>query len=442
MWIVRWPFCRTLPIPAKIERWLSTPALAILLVGSFLFSSKPVFPLEGNGEGPPSALSRLEQHALRNLPELQALRHELEAQQALLESAGILEDPRLEVEVRRLAGSDDDMPQEGMIHWVQEFPPAGVRHLERKIAVLRVEQAKLELAQAEAVARARVLTAASKLFVARETLLELEKLHRNLEASVEVARQLLATDQADLGNWLAAFRALARHQEEMEEARTQAWLAQAELRSVSAWPEAELLPELDRLPDLGPLPSAEALAPRAFELRKAEVEIRLAASELELARAELHPRSMAGAGLIVSPGGKPDLSIRWGLEMPVFRKRRELSRIRALESRLEAARSRKEMARLNAERSLLELLAQLDRADRLRSLYLQELLPLNQALLEAQALRVARGKPALLEADLLEQETHDRLTLLKLHLEGIRVRSELIARFDLDTADPKGEQEP
>ncbi len=382
-------------------------------------------------QAPQTSLNLLQLRALEALPELRALRHELAAQKALVASAGVLADPQLEVEVQSHFGSPPEASK-GMVHWIQAFPPRNVRKIQRQQAQLAVERLELELARAEAEARAQVLASAVELYVEQSALVLLKSLHRNLEDAVAATAQLLATGEANLADWIVARRNLSVHQREIEEVQARVWQALAKLRRVTAWPENEFLPDLDALPNPGVVPSAEQLLPQAYGVRLAEIELRIAATELELARAELRSGWSFGAGLVTASGSRPAPSIRWGIELPVFRRERELPRIESLAARVQAAASRLEAARLEAQQGLLASLTEINRSKRLAALLEREVIPLHQQLFEAQTLATAGARPLLADTELVMQEVHNRLDLLRAQADAIRAWSELVARFELD----------
>lgn len=381
------------------------PGLAALLAGQETSTKEP--------------LARLEQHALLSLPELEARRRELEALRHELQAAGALEDPMLEVEARRLVGMGADMPFEGMLHWVQRLPPWGVRAVERQLALRRARAGELELLRLEAQARKAIRQAAFELWMERQSLIELEALHRDLELQLGPVEAAVGSGAAPVAELLEARRMLAAHGLEVEAARARWWRARAELSKASNWPASELLPELAELPAApASLPELDRVADRAWAVLAAELAAESAAFELELARAGLRPGWSLGAGLVVASGGRPDLSVRGAIELPIFRRQRELPRLAALEARLAASRARIEQARLEARTELLSTAAELERARRVRELSERQILPLGAAELEARGLEPGRAAAA--RARLLVEQAHARLGALRARAEELQ----------------------
>ena len=139
------------------------------------------------------------------------------------------------------------------------------------------------------------------------------------------------------------------------------------------------------LPSTRPIGSdAERLAlAGSAEVRRAQAAVVAAERRVELARLELKPNFSANAGLAARGDYDPVVSLGFGVELPIWRRQKQLPMLRAAEHELEAARREQADVEAMVRGEAASLLAAWQNADEQANRYRQGILPQTSAALAA-----------------------------------------------------------
>ena len=119
------------------------------------------------------------------------------------------------------------------------------------------------------------------------------------------------------------------------------------------------------------------------EVNRATAGERVADRRVELARLELKPNFSAGAGIASRGGLDPVVLGNFGVELPLWRRQKQLPMLRAAEQELEAARHERGDAEAMARAEAARLLADWTNAEEQLRRYRDGILPQTSAALDA-----------------------------------------------------------
>jgi outer membrane protein TolC len=147
----------------------------------------------------------------------------------------------------------------------------------------------------------------------------------------------------------------------------------APLGSVTTLPEA-VVP---------PMPWETVVAENAPEVAVRRAEVQASERRLRVARLELRPDFLAGAGLGFRGSKDPAVTLRLGMDLPLWSAQRQLPLIRAAEQDLEASRQALRDAEAGARAEAARLEANWRRSDRQVTRYAQSIVPQTSLALDA-----------------------------------------------------------
>jgi outer membrane protein TolC len=343
-------------------------------------------PANEGGEAP--TLESLITEALERSPAIAAARADVAARREMESPAGALPDPMVEAMLQNLGFSpsvgEEEMSMLG-VQARQGLPYPGKRAAAHAMAAAETARAMTALTALERQATAEISTLYARLYALdreRETLAAAAELVDLLE---ETARSRYSTGEGDLEGVLKA---------QVQELRVAE--AIGDLTKERRTMVAEINRWLDRPGDarLGPvrdLPAAPAIGSDAqrlavaasAEVQRATAAVVVAERRVEVARLELKPSFSVGAGLASRGDLDPVVLANVGVELPFWRRQKQLPMLRAAEHELEAARREladvAAMTRAEAER----LLAEWTNADEQVHRYREGILPQTSAALDA-----------------------------------------------------------
>ena len=331
--------------------------------------------LGGFGVAPPPArgadaieIDALERAARSGSPVLLAARERAQEAIVVAEVAGLRGDPELALWVRNaLPGVTDtaDRPLAVEVEIVQPVRWPGKRGALEALAAAEAQAALFAVAVAEQQLVGELRRTFAELYAADREQRSLAEAHELLELIHATARARFGAGQESALAVLEAELAQDEHDQTLDLAFARFQAARAKLAAL-AGVLAESLPlRVGALPAAafavpeGPLPyGREAPAAKVAALRLAAAERRV-----EALRLGLNPDFGVGGGFLWPEGENPELTFRFGMELPFLRKRRLGPQVRAAESAVAAARAdaaavavagRAEAVRLGAERDRLE----------------------------------------------------------------------------------------
>lgn len=355
--------------------WVSAFSLALALA----------YPLSPR---PAARLELLVAEALARAPGLQAARARVAARGELEVPAGALPDPMVESVLQNVGfepslGDDEDAMLG--IEARQALPYPGKRAAARSVAVAETAEATAMLAELERSVAAEVATLYARLYALdheRETLTAARELVDLLE---QVALGRYSTGEGDQEGVLKIQIQGQRLSERIGDLENE---RHGTVAALNRW--------LDRPGDapLAPieaLPSAVAVGPDAeyraltgsTEVARAAAAVRLAERRVEQAGLELKPDFTAGAGFAARGGFDPILSVRFGVEWPLWRRQKQLPRLHAAELELEAARRQQADVEASVRAEAARWRSAWNNADRQAERYRQAILPQTSAALDA-----------------------------------------------------------
>lgn len=355
--------------------WVSAFSLALALAQPF--SPRPEADLE-----------LLVAEALARAPMLQAARARVAARGELEAPAAALPDPMVETIVRNVGftptlGEDEDAMLG--IEARQSLPYPGKRAAARSVAAAETAEAAATVTEVERAVTAEVATLYGRLYALdreAETLVAARELIDLLE---QVALGRYTTGEGDQEGVLKIQIQVQRVSERLGDLGNERHATVAALNRWLDRPGDAPLAPVETLPPVtavGADAEARALAGSA-EVARAGAAVRLAERRVEQARLDLKPDFSAGAGFASRGGFDPILEVRFGVEWPLWRRRKQVPRLHAAELELAAARSQQADAEALVRAEAAHWRSAWTNADRQAERYREGILPQTSAALDA-----------------------------------------------------------
>jgi cobalt-zinc-cadmium efflux system outer membrane protein len=342
-------------------------------------------------DGPIAELEALVAEALSRAPALAAKRAEIEARREMETPAGALPDPMVEATLQNV-GFEPSVGSEEMsmlgVQARQGLPYPGKRAAAREVARAETEQWRADLAALERQVAAEVRSLYARIWALdreREALAAAEELVQLLE---EIAHSRYSAGKGDQEGVLKIQVQKLLVAESVGDLVKERRTLVAEINRWRDRPGDTPFADIRLLPKARPIASdAERLAlAGSAEVRRAVAGVTAAERRVELARLELQPNFSANAGLASRGGYDPVVSLGFGVELPIWRRQKQLPMLRAAEHALEAARRQQSDVEATVRAEASSQLAAWLNADEQANLYRQGILPQTSA-----ALAAARG---------------------------------------------------
>lgn len=333
-----------------------------------LCASAGAFALPAPGRADAIEIAAVESAARSASPVLQAARARAQETLVLAEVAGLRGDPELALWVRNAFPTFTDTADRPLAVEVEVVQPVrwpGKRDALEELAAAEIRAALYAVEVEELKLVGDLRRTFAELYSADREQRALAESHELLELLLATARARFGDAQEGALAVIEAELAQNEHDQDLDQvfARFQATRAQlAALSGVSP----ELLPlRVGELPEPvfavreGPLPFGS----EAPSVRIAELRLEAALRRLDAVRLGLKPDFGVGGGFLWPEGENPELTVRFGMELPFLRRRRLGPQVTAMESAVAAARAdlaaaevagRAEAVRLGAERDRLE----------------------------------------------------------------------------------------
>lgn len=381
-------------------------ALALALAGAeVLAMQEPAAPRPGHrmdlgeedvAEAPPEfraaeapPLARLVELARERSPRLAAARSRAASSSREIDAAAALDDPMFETRLAN-AGLDRFTVGEEEMSMVelgvrQSLPWPGNRRGRRELASAEAAAVEVEAVAVERALEREVSGLYARLYALDQRLARLDDAHELMEVLVAAVDLRFGAGEAGAAEALAMRLGLSAHDAEREAVAAEREGVAARLREALALPAATPIREVRALPPaLAPPADFVRLAPRvAPAALAAEARTIAAGRRAELARLELRPELSVAAGLGWRDGLDPLLFAGAGVELPLFRARREKPRVEALVDDAAAVGSDAHALRLEIRAEAESLVAAWRRLERRRELYDEALLPESSAAFDA-----------------------------------------------------------
>ncbi len=331
------------------------------------------------------------ERALANAPSLAARRERIAAAQVTVRASDALPDPMVEVEYRAFnfprytIGSDPNSMAGATIR--QGLSSPGRRRARRAAAEAEAARraAEQRLSAADLATEVRVQYARLyEIDRERDTLADAGQLARMLEATVTARYAAGGADQASVLRAQLEQTRLGQRAADLEAERT---VVQAAINRLMNVPAETHIGRVADLPSAALPPLASLLgqgspdqAP-SVAVRRADVDV--AAREVDSARAELGPSWSVGVGIFWQGGLDRMVNLSVGVELPFWKKRKQLPLLLAAQAERRAAELDVADAAAKVRAEGLGLVAEHHNAtDQIRR-YEDGLLPQNSAALDA-----------------------------------------------------------
>ncbi len=327
--------------------------------------------------------------ALERSPSVAALRERLAAAREMIGPAGALPDPMVELMLAdmgfpRYTVGTDEMSMIGP-EVRQGIPYPGKREARRRVARAETEVRTAELEQLQRLVAAQVRALYARVYA-------VDRERQSLQAARELLDMLSATVAARYGAGQAEQEAVIKAQLEVSRLGERLDDLSAERRTLVA--------ALNRLRDLAgdaPLgrvailppvslpasPLEELIVANSAEVAVKQAAVSAAQRRLDVAKLELKPDLSAGAAVGLRGSFEPAVTLRFGMELPLWRKQKQDPMIRASDHELAMAQAELREAQAAARAEAARLAAEWQRSEKQVQRYQQAIVPQTSAAVDA-----------------------------------------------------------
>ena len=361
--------------------------------------------------GPAMTLDEVERIALAANPEIEVAARRVSLAAAHLPSAGALDDP---MAMYRGWGVPLQKPwdfnaAQNMFSLSQTLPGKGKRALRTSVAESDVDAAKANLDAAKLQIQVSVRKAFDELLLAQDEMSIHEQHEGIARQAIEAARIKYASGSVPQQDILKAQVSLTALAEHMIRFDRDAELARAHLNTLLGRDPAAPISVRGDHAVLAALPSVQSLTETSLETRPDLVAAQKAAErsrrEQALAKRAYAPDFTVSAGYMLMPSGtdmRNDYMIEGSMNLPWLNRHKHDAEI--AEAKAKTTEQEAELASMrNAARGQIEdALVEAKAAQRLASMYHDQLLPQAEATLQASVIAYSNGKTTF--TDLLDSQ--------------------------------------
>ena len=344
---------------------------------------------------PPDTLVAM---ALRRSPSLSALAARVQEARELVRPAGALPDPMLELMVQDVGFPTWTVGQEDMSmigpQLTQGIPFPGKRGARRQAAQaeVAVKASELELLRREVARDIRV--AYARLYSLDEEGQALASGHELLEMLAATVRARYGAGVAEQEAAVKAQLALSRLEERLDDLTAERQAVVASVNRYLDLPGDARLGRAKGLPEsvVPPAPWEALVVESSPEVAARRAEVQAAERRLRVARMERWPDLLAGAGLGFRGDKDPVVTLRLGMDLPIWSAQRQLPAIRAAEQDAEASREALREAEAGARAEAARLEADWRKAGSQVARYAQAIVPQTRLALDAARASYVAGR--------------------------------------------------
>ena len=339
----------------------------------------------------PAGVEALVERALARAPSLAARRERIQSAQSALRAAGALPDPMLEVEYQSFnfpsytIGSDPSSMAGFSVR--QGILGGGRRGASRAVATAEAARRAAEQRVLAADIATEVRVQYARLYAIdteQQVLADAGEILRLLEATVSARYAAGESDQATL---LRVQLEQTRLGQQIADLRTGRALVQAALNRLTDDPPESPVGQVASLPPPALPGAAETLVAESGERAPAvalsQSQLDLAERQVDAARADTKPSWSVGGGIYWQGGFDRMVNVNVGVELPLWKKSKQVPLVAAAESDRRAAALDRSAAAIEARAAAASLLAEYQNAVQQIERYKEGLLPQNSAALDA-----------------------------------------------------------
>ena len=343
------------------------------------------------GALPTADLAAFLREAEANSPAIRAAAARLTSAQSVPSQASTLPDPEVSIAYLNDGVSSFTLGESEFstlsFTWWQELPHPGKRDQKEEVAAYEAVGASSDLARVRLEVLAAVKAAYADLYRFDQTTLVLSETKSVLEAFAEAARLRYEVGEGIQESVLKAQTEILRLEADLARVTQDRRAAEVRLNaaagraadtpigSASLLPAAELPLDEEGLADRAVARSPAIAALRAAVLRE-EAAVRLA-------KLNLKPDFLWSASYQNRGGLDPMVMGSFGLRLPIFRDRNQRQAVAQSEADLLAVTHQQVESEIQARASVRELIARFRRADRLRTLFGEGVIPQARSALES-----------------------------------------------------------
>jgi cobalt-zinc-cadmium efflux system outer membrane protein len=327
--------------------------------------------------------------ALQHAPSLTALAARLEEARELVRPAGALPDPMVELMVQdigfpRWTVGEEDMSMVGP-QITQGIPFPGKRGARRQAAQaeVTVRASEFELLRREVARDIRRLCA--RLYALDQEQQALASGRELLELLAATVRERYSVGAAEQEAAIKAQLAVSRLAERLDDLVAERKAVVAAVNRHLDQPGDAPLGRVTTLPEavVPSMPWEAVVAENSPEVVVRRAEVQVAERRLRVARLERRPDFIAGAGVGFRGGRDPAVTLRLGMDLPLWSAQNQNPMFRAAGQNLEASRQALRDAEAVARAEAARLEAEWRRADRQVMRYTQAIVPQSRLAFDA-----------------------------------------------------------
>jgi len=392
------------------EQLAALVALVVVAVAALALGPR----VEAAGDPPPASPARssdpselappvdsLVAMALARSPSIDALQERSLAAQAMVRARAALSNPMIEFMLQ-----DEDFPRWTVgempmsmvtVELSQRFPFPGQRAARRRTAAAESRIAAMDVEKLRRQVIAQVRDVYGSLYAVDAEWEALAEAHHLLRLAVHSSAARYEANQAEQEVLLSAQLALARTEERVDDLEVERAELLAVLNRLLDLPGDQAFGRVPGLPAIfvPSFPWEERLLEQSAEVAAGRLSVAAAARRVEQQRSELWPELVAGAGYGHRGSLDPVVTLRLGLEIPLWAGQNLKPVLRAAEHELLMARAelRESEALIRAQAALLE--TRWTQAERQVRRHREEVLPRSQAALDGAHVAYATGRGSL-----------------------------------------------
>jgi cobalt-zinc-cadmium efflux system outer membrane protein len=341
------------------------------------------------GPVPAPPVEELVAEALARSPALAAVRSRLAGARELERPALALPDPTIEAMVQdagfpRFTIGEEDMSMAG-VEVRQPLPYPGKRRARGEVARAETALRAVEVARMERRIVAEVRTLYARIYAIDSELRALSPARELLDLMTATATSRYAAGEAEQEAVLKAQLQASRLEEMVDDHHGSRVALVAELNRWLDRSSGTPLGEVTALPPVA-LPAGsldEAAAKASADVVAASAGAEVASRQLAETRLDLKPDLVPAAGLATRGPLGPVLTLRFGIELPFWKERKQEPRIRAAELALETARQELRDAEAAARAEAARASADWTRAERQILRFREAIVPQTSAVFDA-----------------------------------------------------------
>jgi len=327
--------------------------------------------------------------ALAHSPALAVRRAQVAAAEAREAPAAALADPMVEAAFqdvgfpRSTVGKDENSILGVEVR--QGLPYPGKRAARRAAARAETAERRAELARLEREIAAQVRAAYARLYALDGETASLGAARELLQVLSATASSRYSAGQTEQEALLKTQIEVSRLDERVADLAAERAAAVADLNHLLDRPGGEPIGPVDRLPPVTvPGGGWEELAVAgSAEVASRQAAVTTAERRLALARLDLRPDLSAGAGIAYRGSFDPMVTLRFGVELPFWRREKQLPLVTAAEQEVESARAQLREAQAAARAAAARLAARWRTAEEQLRRYREAILPQTSAAVDA-----------------------------------------------------------